>query len=279
MESEEKYRAIFNGSNDIIAVIDLEERIFDINDKINKISKYEKEELIGKKLEEIGGFFKEDSFKELLCQFRRRFENRDDSPFEWETLDKYGEEVVLEINVSTIKNGSETMYCLVIMRDVSTRKNIEEELEHLLPILKEQKKELELNAIGMREVIKQIEVEKEFVKEKVAANIKNVIYPILSKLRERGSKLDEKYIGLIEQHLKDMVTSFGREISDRARYLTQREIDICSLVRSGMSSKEIAGMLYISLKTVNNHRDKIRKKLGIKNQAVRLSSYLCEMGI
>lgn len=280
IQSEEKYRAVFNGANDIILVLDLDERVVDVNDKIIKVSRCRKEELLGQKLEDLGGFFREeDSLKELLRQFRRRIDDHDDLPFEWMTLDKDGEEMVLEIRVSRIKIGGEIIRHLVVLRDITPCRKVEGDLKHSLMILKEHEEELELNAIGMREVIKQIEIEKKFVKEKVAANIKNVIYPILKKLRGRGGKLDEKYIGLIEQHLEDMVTSFGREISDRTHCLTQREIEICSLIRSGMSSKEIAEMLYISQKTVGNHRDKIREKLGIKNQGVRLSGYLREMGI
>lgn len=279
IHSKGKSRDIFKGANDIIVVIDQEERIIDVNDRVTMISKCKKKELIGKKLEELGNFFKEDDLKELLRKFRRRIKERDNSTFEGMALDKEGEEVALEISLSRIKIGGKIIRYLAILRDISARKKMEDDLEQSLMILKEQKEELELNAIGMREVIKQIEIEKDFVKEKVAANIKNVIYPILKKLRGKGSKLDKKYIGLIEQHLEEMTTSFGQEISDRTHSLTQREIEISSLIRSGMSSKEIAGMLYISLKTVDNHRDKIREKLGIKNQAVRLSSYLREMGI
>ena len=49
--------------------------------------------------------------------------------------------------------------------------------------------------------------------------------------------------------------------------LSRREIEIVQLIREGMSSKEIAQQLDISLKTVEVHRYNILKKLNLKNTA------------
>ncbi len=49
--------------------------------------------------------------------------------------------------------------------------------------------------------------------------------------------------------------------------LSRREIEIVQLIREGMSSKEIARLLDISLKTVEVHRYNILKKLSLKNTA------------
>jgi DNA-binding NarL/FixJ family response regulator len=49
--------------------------------------------------------------------------------------------------------------------------------------------------------------------------------------------------------------------------LSKREIDIVQLIKEGMSSKEIAEQLGISLKTVEVHRYNVLKKLDIKNTA------------
>ena len=49
--------------------------------------------------------------------------------------------------------------------------------------------------------------------------------------------------------------------------LTEREIQIINHIREGMSSKEIASKLDISLKTVEVHRHNILKKLKLKNSA------------
>lgn len=49
--------------------------------------------------------------------------------------------------------------------------------------------------------------------------------------------------------------------------LSRREIDIVRLIKEGMSSREIAQELDISLKTVEVHRYNILKKLNLKNTA------------
>ena len=49
--------------------------------------------------------------------------------------------------------------------------------------------------------------------------------------------------------------------------LSSREIDIIQLIKEGLSSKEIATKLDISLKTVEVHRYNILKKLNLKNTA------------
>lgn len=49
--------------------------------------------------------------------------------------------------------------------------------------------------------------------------------------------------------------------------LSRREIDIVKLIKEGLSSKEIAAQLDISLKTVEVHRYNILKKLNLKNTA------------
>jgi DNA-binding NarL/FixJ family response regulator len=49
--------------------------------------------------------------------------------------------------------------------------------------------------------------------------------------------------------------------------LSRREIDIVQLIKEGLSSREIATQLGISLKTVEVHRYNVLKKLDIKNTA------------
>jgi len=47
--------------------------------------------------------------------------------------------------------------------------------------------------------------------------------------------------------------------------LTDRELEVFTLVGSGMNSREISRILNISIKTVDNHKTSIREKLSLKN--------------
>ncbi|HEX2847447.1 MAG TPA: response regulator transcription factor [Chitinophagaceae bacterium] len=60
--------------------------------------------------------------------------------------------------------------------------------------------------------------------------------------------------------------------------LSRREIDIIKLIKEGMSSKQIALELDISLKTVEVHRYNILKKLKLKNTAA-LVNYINIKGL
>jgi DNA-binding CsgD family transcriptional regulator len=49
------------------------------------------------------------------------------------------------------------------------------------------------------------------------------------------------------------------------------------MIRSGLSSKEIAGVLNISFRSVETYRNFIRKKLGITHKKVNLSSFFASL--
>ena len=49
--------------------------------------------------------------------------------------------------------------------------------------------------------------------------------------------------------------------------LTEREAEILSLMREGLTNKQIANRLHISVHTVKNHVQKILRKLGANNRA------------
>jgi len=59
----------------------------------------------------------------------------------------------------------------------------------------------------------------------------------------------------------------NNKVSD-INILSKREIEIAKLLKEGMSSKEVASQLNISLKTAEVHRHKLLKKLHLKNPAI-----------
>lgn len=58
---------------------------------------------------------------------------------------------------------------------------------------------------------------------------------------------------------------FNCDISDEKSSLSTREIEILGLAAKGYASKEIADQLFISVNTVNNHRQKILEKTNAAN--------------
>jgi DNA-binding NarL/FixJ family response regulator len=63
-----------------------------------------------------------------------------------------------------------------------------------------------------------------------------------------------------------------------ARAITDREEEILKLVAEGHSSKEIADLLVISVKTVERHRANLLQKLGLKDR-LELTRYAIRAGL
>jgi DNA-binding NarL/FixJ family response regulator len=82
------------------------------------------------------------------------------------------------------------------------------------------------------------------------------------------------------------VTALIRNYLDRARHgeetpnqiLTPREEEVLKLVAEGHSSKEIAGLLFISVKTVQRHRANLLQKLGLRDR-LELTRYAIRAGL
>jgi DNA-binding NarL/FixJ family response regulator len=74
--------------------------------------------------------------------------------------------------------------------------------------------------------------------------------------------------------IKDILSA-QMMVSDAAQpdlnSLSLREIDIIKLIKSGLSSKEIAGKLMLSIRTVEVHRHNILKKLKLNNTAALIN--------
>ncbi len=141
--------------------------------------------------------------------------------------------------------------------------------------LQGQSEALERKNIALMELIEQIDKEKNRLKDEIAANIEAVIYPVLEKLKLE--KDASGYVDSIRYHMDKLASTYGLEISSRNFQLTSRELEICNLIRSGLSSKEISKLSNISVKTVDKHRRNIRKKLGISSRRVNLTTFLREL--
>lgn len=61
------------------------------------------------------------------------------------------------------------------------------------------------------------------------------------------------------------------EVSSEVELLSDRELQVLILLAQGKTTREVAEELYISPKTVDAYRARIRRKLGLKNPAEYLS--------
>ena len=88
---------------------------------------------------------------------------------------------------------------------------------------------------------------------------------------------EEVYMSpLIVPYLKEFYVQRHRKVN-QPDLLTARETEVLKLVAEGRSSKEIAAILCLSVRTVDNHRSNIMRKLNITKNT-DLVKYALSMG-
>ncbi len=143
--------------------------------------------------------------------------------------------------------------------------------------LLEQKICLEQKNIALKELLDQIEREKERIKKNVHTSIDKLIFPVLMRLKKNATSIEKRYIEMLRENLEGIISSFGSKITERKLNLTPREIEICNMIKTGLTSKEISAFLNISIQTTERHRNNIRKRLGLVKKDINLMAYLQEL--
>src|SRR5262245_23152741 len=65
--------------------------------------------------------------------------------------------------------------------------------------------------------------------------------------------------------LQQMANGKGKVVSSPIEQLTDRELEVFRLIGEGYSTRQIAGQLHLSVRTVEAYREYIKSKLGLKN--------------
>ena len=109
------------------------------------------------------------------------------------------------------------------------------------------------------------------LQEQVVTNVKKLAFPYVEKLKKSNLNNEQKiYAELIESSLDEIISPFSHQLSSPLIGLTSTEIKIADLVKRGKTTKEIAAFANLSPKTIERHRENIRKKINIKNKKINL---------
>ncbi len=160
---------------------------------------------------------------------------------------------------------------LILRAEIAQRKKLEEELELKTNRLQE------VNA-ALKTLLRQRDEDRKDFEEAFLTNIENLIRPYLSKIKAGHlTSTQASLIDIVDSHLNELTSQFGRTLALRYRILTPTEMRVAALVRDGKTSKEIADILCISEKTASFHRNNIRAKLGLRGEGANLRSYLLSL--
>ncbi|MGB5864953.1 MAG: LuxR C-terminal-related transcriptional regulator [Sulfitobacter sp.] len=177
-------------------------------------------------------------------------------------------------------------FCQIIEDDLATLEEIErrkraearlqKELHLREELIEARTKDLEEANTALRVLLKGVERSKTEIEERVAQQIKGLVLPHVSRLRQLNAD-DERarsYLDTLEVNLKNITSSFPGKLAEALEGLTPTESEIAQLVASGRSTKEIAKTLSRGTSTVDFHRNNIRQKLGLTHGRRNLKKYL-----
>lgn len=82
----------------------------------------------------------------------------------------------------------------------------------------------------------------------------------------------------ISPELREMMQNSSENLQTQRELLTSREREVALMIAEGLTSRQIADRLCVSLKTVESHRYRIFKKLNIRRSA-QLVDYVIRTGL
>ncbi len=201
---------------------------------------------------------------------------------------KDGHLIPCEISVARILYNDHPAI-LAIIRDITERRQaavaLQEAHDELERRVAQRTEQLQIKTQNLEEMntalnvlLKKREEDKTQLEEKVLVNVKELVIPFMEKLKNSGlNATQQTYRQIIEANINDIVSPFVRTVSTKFLNLTPGEIQIANMVKQGLTTKEMARLLNLSARTIESHRDNIRRKLGIKNKKANLRSHLLSL--
>ncbi len=206
---------------------------------------------------------------------------------EWALRRSDGEKVNLLCNSGPILDQHGNVIAgITLWRDITERKRLEEELrDRNIIARKDMEDELQAKSNRRQEVnsalkalLRQRDEDRKEFEEAVLTNIENLIMPYVKRLKKGPlSSSQASLLEILESHLKELTSKFGKTLALQYRVLTPTEMRVAALVRDGRTTKEIADLLCISEKTASFHRNNIRIKLGLRGMGINLRSHLLSL--
>jgi len=253
-ESEAMMRIILDSSPDAITVTDTEANIIDCNQtNLDMLDYASKKEIIGRSAFDL---ISKKQHARAKTNLKRTLERGAVKNIEYIIVKKDGKEFPGEISASIVHDAEGKLAGFVaITKDITVRKEAEN-------ALRQSEKELRAQKVALEQ-------------KNIATNVNLVLSPILERLRRNSSYAN--HVAYLDHHMKNLTSSYGRKITEKSLNLSPREVEISDMIKAGLKSKDISRLLNISRQTVEKHRKNIRRKLGIVNKPINLTSYLREL--
>ena len=176
-----------------------------------------------------------------------------------------------DIEADLDETGSTVSWRMVLV-DITELKRMKNHLEELV---EERTAELEDTNTTLKVLLDKREKDQEEIEDKILANYQSLIEPLINRLKDSFARKNQHNLpNILESDIINILSPFSKKLTDPMNRLTPKELQIASLIQQDYSNKEMAAFFNQSIRTIDVHRDNIRKKLDIKNKKVNLKTYL-----
>ncbi|MBD3331390.1 PAS domain S-box protein, partial [candidate division GN15 bacterium] len=273
-QSEQRYRLLLEQTNAAILLCNQEARVLLANRRLKNNCNLETEQVIGRHISEVF-----DSSEANLYQAKID-----------ETL-SIGQGVTLEHQVQR-RTGARWLTSniqpawdhdgnpdgvWIISHDITERRHATDRLKQTNEQLRAERHALTEKNMALTAIMDQIDQRADKVAMQIETNIQRIVLPLLDKLATRTDSQATGYVQMIRTHLADVTSPFIHNLERHFSALTPREVEICEMIRNGMSCKEIGEHLNASDRTILKHRQNIRRKLGLLQTKTNLATFLRQM--
>jgi DNA-binding CsgD family transcriptional regulator len=126
----------------------------------------------------------------------------------------------------------------------------------------------------LKDYLEEIKSTKSSISKNMTANINKFVKPLMQQIKSNSSEKPADYqLACLLETILENITKPYLEESDELKDFTSQELQIISMIKGGRTSKEIADILSLSIKTIDFHRAHIRRKLNIE-RTDNLRAYL-----
>jgi PAS domain S-box-containing protein len=268
--SEAKYRNIFENAVEGIFQTTPEGRFISANPSLARMLGYDTpEELVNSVTDIARQIYTDPQIRNTLLDLLRK--DGVVRNFEFQGYRKDGQALWGAVTVQTVRssNGELTRYEGTV-EDITERKTAQENL-----FIKSRNLE-EMNT-ALKVLLKKREEDKNELEEAILRNVKELILPCVEKLKNDQSISNRVLVQILEESLLNITSPFLHKMVSKYTNFTPTEIRILGLIKDGITTKEIAKLLGMSVRTVDSHRYNIRRKLNLRGKNLNLRSHLLSL--
>lgn len=272
---EERYRLLVETMNEGLVALSSQGKVTFVNQAFSRLSGRKRGQLLGRSMEEILPPKSRRLYGEAMKNPRKPAPH----PFKVSFAGRAGGQSHALVSPQPLYDdagkfrGSLSVYSDITELVKTTRRLEKRERE-----LEKKSTNLEESNIALKVLLKRKLEDEDEIKNNVLQNVKELVTPYIEKLRQtRLSRNQTAYLNVLQSNVEEIVSPFIRNLTSDYIRLTPQEIRIANYIRQGRTTKEIAGILNLSSKTVDAHRNSIRRKLGINRKKVNLQTFLQSM--